>query len=951
MELSVGQKLYGFTVTRARKAEELSGTLYEMTHDKTGAQLCWMDNGEMNKLFSVAFKTLPEDDTGVFHILEHSVLCGSEKYPVKEPFVDLMKSSMNTFLNAITFSDKTMYPVSSRNEQDFLNLMGVYLDAVFAPNCIHDPNIFYQEGWHVELGEENALSYKGVVFNEMKGATAGLDRALYDGSQSIVFPDNCYRFESGGEPAAIPDLTYARYCETYKRFYHPSNARIYLDGTVPLDKTLAEINGYLSRYERSEETHEIPMQIPVARELTQHYEVAKGESKNKAALSLARILCPYTDKVKVLAARVLCSFLAETNESPLKKAILSAKLAENMDTMVWDGLQQPLFLLNIRNTEPEKEPAIRSTIRTTAESLLEKGLDKDALTACLNRLAFQIKEPQEPAGLMRNFDALASWLYGGDPMLYLCNDEAIEQLRQMVNNGGFDALLRELLLDESTLCVLHTLPSETLGEEKKQKEQTRLEALKAGWSEKDWAELRSLNDKLKAWQNTPDAPEQTATLPILSLEEIGEELEYTETLESRAAGVTVLYHPVPTNGIVHMKAYVSLADKSLEELRDLSLLKDLLGNLPTASHPETAMLQQQVRSLTGRMEFSMKAYAPAGENEGCKPVLAATCSVLEENLLPAAALMREILTETRFTDKESIRSILLKTYEEKKQNAIMYGHQLAFAEALAHVSAQGAVQEAFSGYSALQALRALTENFEERIPALTALYEDFVAHSVCRARMTFSLTASHPVETEPLLEGYPQGTAVPELGAYTADLPRKLGICIPAQVGFSSQGLGAGRSGSLRVTAQMLSLDYLWNVVRVQGGAYGAGLVNRGENVFTYSFRDPTPAKTLHAYAGMAEALEEYCAGKEALDKYIISTVAEPLRSPLEKGAQADEAWFSGLDRADAVRLREEILHTTKEKMLAWKPLLERLAKEGPLCLVGPKAALEDVEGLETREL
>lgn len=949
MELQVGTKLHGFTVERVRKVEELSGTLYEMRHDKTGAELCWMDNGELNKLFSVAFKTLPEDDTGVFHILEHSVLCGSEKYPVKEPFVDLMKSSMNTFLNAMTYPDKTVYPVSSRNEQDFLNLMSVYLDAVFAPNLLRNPNIFYQEGWHTEMDAEGNLSFKGVVFNEMKGATAGVDRALFAGAQAILFPDNCYRFESGGDPAAIPNLTYEQYCDTYRRFYHPSNARFFLDGSVPMDKTLAEINSYLDKFERNEEKHILPLQTPKAAELTQYYEVAPGEAENKAVISLAKLLCGFEDKKTASAASILCEYLTDTNESPLTKAIMEAGLAEDVDMGTLDEMAQVGFLLNVRNTSPEKEEAIRTTIRTTVEGLLEKELDKNALTACLNRTVFRLRDQQEPAGLIRALRSLGTWLYEGDPLEGMTMNDTVAELRDMVENGGFDALLRSMLLDEDTLCIIRTLPSETLGQEKVEKENARLAALKASWKEEDVAALKDMNEKLLAWQMTPDSPEQSACMPMLSLSEIGEEMEFTDTEASTVNGVTVLYHPVATNGIVHMNMYFALTDKTLPELTSLNLLGNLFSNLPTKSHPDTAALQQEIKSYIGRLSFGLIPTAPKGQSEKCCPMLTAICSVLEENLPKAMALVHEILTETDFSNKEIIHMLLLQAVEEQKQFAMMRGHNLAFTESTAHLSAANAVSEALSGLTAIKSTQALAKDFDNAIDGVIAQFEQVVNESICRTRMTLSFTADKPVAAEEIVSAYPAGTPVEKLAAYKTELPYKLGIAIPAQVGFSSQAALSPRSGVLKVAAQMLSLDHLWNVVRVQGGAYGAGLVSRGENLMTYSFRDPTPAKTIDAYASMAEVLEAYCNSDEAPDKYIISTAAEPLMAPAQKGAMADSQWFTGISREDALKDRRELLHTTKEQMRAFVPTLKALA-EGPVCLVGPQSALT-LPGLEIREL
>ena len=476
MNITTKTKISGFTVNRVRKNDELNGTLYEMSHDKTGAELCWLDNGEQNKLFSVAFKTLPEDSTGVFHILEHSVLCGSEKYPVKEPFVELLKSSMNTFLNAMTYPDKTVYPISSRNEKDFLNLTSVYLDAAFAPKILENPNIFYQEGIHIEYDAENPV-YKGVVFNEMKGAMSGVDDRIEQGINQLLFPDNCYRFNSGGDPAVIPDLTYEQFVETYNRFYHPSNARFFLDGDVPLEKTLEMINSYLEKYEKSSNLPVLAMQKPVADEGTAYYEIAAEEnSEKKAVLAFGKIIGTFKDKEKVFAAKVLCDVLADSNESPLKRAVLSSGIAEDMEMFVMDGIAQPYLLIIARNMKHSDSVNLCDIINKTAHQLVKDGLDKKSVLASINRFAFHSKQVSEPQGLYRATSALSSWLYGGDPMLYLEYDEAIEALKKMAETDGFEKLLKELLLDDNGKAVLHMLPSSTLGNEERKTEEKRIHA-------------------------------------------------------------------------------------------------------------------------------------------------------------------------------------------------------------------------------------------------------------------------------------------------------------------------------------------------------------------------------------------------------------------------------------------------------------------------------------------
>jgi len=957
MSLSAGQKLHGFTVTRVRQVAELSANLVEMSHDKTGAQLVWVDNGESNKLFSIAFKTLPEDSTGVFHILEHSVLCGSDKFPVKEPFVELLKSSMNTFLNAMTFPDKTMYPVSSRNDQDFMNLTEVYLDAVFAPAIRHNKNIFYQEGWHVEMENADATpTYKGVVFNEMKGAMSSVDEVIMEGMLAAAYPDTCYGFNSGGDPRVIPELTYEKYMSMYNRYYHPSNSRIWLDGAVPLDRVLTMIDEYLSRFERSDEKHVIAMQEPHACEKTQYYEVSEADgTENKAMLTLGKIIGTWQDVTRSYAADILADVLTGSNEAPLKRAVMSAGLCQDMHMEAESSIAQPGMMLTVKNIDPANAPAIRELIRKTCEELCEKGIDKTDLLASINRYEFRVREPNEPAGLMRNIMALNTWLHDGDPLTYLVYDEAFAELRAMVENGGFEKLLYELLVKEDDMVVLHTLPSTTLGEEMRAEEAAKLAEASAKWTEAEKAAVLDMNEKLHAWQQTPDSPEQLATLPVLDLSEVSPDPMLLPTEESEQDGVTVLYHKAAANGIVHLNYYFRLTDCTLKELTSLYGLGSLLGKLPTKKH-SAAELQQMVKLHLGRLNFSVECKEKAKCNDAAIPVLRVLCSVMADKVELAEDLIHEILTETDFTQVEKIREIVLQQAEHARQYCIGAGHVLALNAAGSHYSASGAVNEALNGYTSVKGGLDLAANFDARIADYVALAQAKLAAAVCKARLVLSVTANEPIDVAPILADYPAGTPVAPVAAYTTDVPMKRGIKIPAQIGYGVLACDLGREWdeSGRVAANILSLGYLWNVIRVQGGAYGCGLRLGPNAAAAYSFRDPTPARSLQMYRGAADFLREFVASGERIDKFVISTIAEtePLASPRDEGAIADGRWFAGRTEADLRQQRAEMLATDGEKLLSWCAALERMAADGAVCVVAHEEALKacEAEGIEIAE-
>lgn len=950
MNLNETAARHGFCVDRVRESKELGGQLVEMHHEKTGAQLAWVDNGEVNKTFCVAFKTLPEDSTGVFHILEHSVLCGSAKYPVREPFVELLKSSMYTFLNAMTFPDKTIYPVSSRNEQDFLNLTEVYLDAVFAPRILQDPNIFYQEGWHIELDENGAPLYKGVVFNEMKGAMSDVDEQIYQKTLDVLFPDNCYGCNSGGDPKHIPDLTYEQFLRMYRRYYHPSNARIYLDGAIPLDKVLTLAEEYLNGFDRLDEKHEIPMQKPFAAEAEQAYEIgAEEDTADKTMLTLAKIVAPWSDIPRVVATTVLFDVLTGSNDAPLKKALLASGKCQDVSMTLDNSVAQPYMMLTLRNIADGSEQELRQMIRDTVQQLVKTGLDKDALTASINSSEFSARQPGEPSGLLRCIHSLDSWLYGGDPMQPLLSEERYQKLREMAAGDGFDRLMAELLLDESTMSIIRTVPSHAQGDELRTEETARLQAIQASWTDADKEALRVQNEKLSAWQQTPDTAEQLATLPVLSLDEISADPLLIPAAEAQCGAAKVITHDLPMNGITIMHWYISLTDFTLDELKRLSILPELLGKLPTKRHDSLSLFQAIKRDI-GKLTFQLRVMSRCAEM--ATPVLDVSCSVLDANVDKAAALVREILTETCFDDKARVQTLILQLSEMAKQKVISDGHRMAMYAASATMSAASAAREALNGLSACMVQKALPEDFDAQYADFLALCERFSKDSAVQSRITFSLSTNKALDPAAILSAYPVGTPIPDAAPYVSDLPAKCAYRIPSQISFASLGYDYRRAGKVysgiaRVMSNILSLSYLWNEVRVQGGAYGAGL-NTSETgrMVTYSYRDPSPARTLGINRSMSKGLRDFVAGDERIDKYIISTVGES-EPPLGSENQilvSDENLLCGITPEDLCRERAEMLSTTKEALLKWCGVLDQMAQDGGVCVIGHDGAIAACE-------
>lgn len=951
-------RLHGFTVTRVRDIAEIEGQLVEMTHDKTGARLVWADNGEENKLFSVGFRTLPEDSTGVFHILEHSVLCGSDKFPVREPFVELLKTSMNTFLNAMTYPDKTLYPVSSRIKQDYLNLMEVYLDAVFRPAILTNPNIFYQEGWHIDTNEGEP-AYKGVVFNEMKGSMSDIDQLAERTMGKMLFPDNCYGYNSGGDPDTIVDLTYEKFIETYRKFYHPSNSYFYLDGDIPLDETLGMIDSYIGGLDRLEDLPQIAVQEPVVTRRSMPFDA--GDENDKGVVACGRIIGSWEDRDEMLALSVVLEQLADSNESPLKRAVLSTGLAEDMEVYVSDGVAQPYLMMIFRGVA-DAEADAGKLIDTTCEAVnkaVSEGISARDLEASINQLDFRFRQYPEPQGLYRANAVFSSWLYGGDPAIYLTTGEAIANLRDMAAKDGFSGITKDLLGDKDAYSVLTLIPDAGYGEKEAKAEAEYVKATVDAMGEKEIEALEKLNSDLLEWQQTPDSEEAVAKIPRLALSDISPEPEFFPTEMMKAGENEVLFHKIPSNGIVNISAYFPVTGLSLEELPAAALITEFYKDLPTENYDVLA-LQNELRMHVGSMAFGLDILAADDTIKECTPCIRARAAVLEKKLPEAERLMTEILLHTRFDDKALMRELIKQIDEDGKRAAVSGGHRLALYEARSHWSARDAVAEAVNGYSFIQYMHKMSEASDEELDAFTAFAKDTIGTCVNRDNLILSETASEYADLAGLISDLPEGKDQPQRAHYESDLPEHMGIQIPAAVSFSVTACdmtasGLKMNGSMSVAANIIGLDFLWNAIRVQGGAYGTSMTaGRTGSMFCYTYRDPNPSRSLGIMKTLPDYIEEFASDSDAdIDGYIISTISstEPLLSPAAKGRAADDFVFSGFTDEDRVRFRKEMLDTKPEDLLAQKEALRLLAESGCTCVVGPKNALADCEGLELFDL
>ena len=927
--------------------------MYQLRHEKTGLELVWIKRDEENKTFGIGFQTIPDDSTGVFHILEHSVLCGSDRYPVKEPFVELLKNSMNTFLNAMTFPDKTVYPISSRNDKDFLNLTRVYLDAVFHPMIYSKPEIFYQEGWHHELDGEGRPGYKGVVYNEMRGAYADVDNLAEKTAMSALFPDMSYRFDSGGDPACIPDLTYEAFLARHKRCYSPSNAYVFLDGDVDIDAVLTILDEeYLAGFERGERIAFPALQAPVKSPAqTVEYELSAGEDpENKYRLVYGSVAGRFDEREKLTAVQVLCDVLCGDNQAPLRRVILDDGLAESVNMMLWDGTAQPWLKLEVRNFRGVDLQKAESAIFTELERIEHVGVDRVRLDAALSNLEFQLRERDYgswPQGLMFGLNVLDSWMRGGAPELNLEVGTLFESLRAKIDEGYFEALIRELLLDMPHSCKVLLVPSHKAGEARRKAESDRLEREAASWSEADRAAVRERQEKLAEWQSGEDSPEALATLPHLELSDVKPEPEKLPSELVTVSGIKTLRHAVPSGGIAYVSLYFDVTGLSEDELSALSLMARLLGKLDTSAHT-AAELSNRTRALCGNLSFYLTSHESSARPGEYTVQLTAGFSALENKVDDAAAHVSEILTETRFDNEQAVLDILRQYCMQLFQSFVMSGSNLAIGRVAAQVTAGAVATEHIGGFAFYQWLRDHESNWDWDAlrPQLVSLY----GRCIDRSRMLVSVTNIRPETFDGTISALV--SAVPErngTGFNSVIVPHptaREGIEIPADVSFAALGghYEGAYSGVWQLANRIVSYGWLWNAIRVQGGAYGCGMVAR-ESGFTgcYSYRDPTAGRSLEKYLESPDFLRGFVQGGNDLTGFIIGAISdsEPLLTAYTRGLNADIMYLRGQTWEDLCARRRELLNARGVDLLPVADALESALRSGGVCVIGPRAQLE----------
>lgn len=949
-ELAIGSTHGDFEVTGIEELRELSGYAYVLRHKPSGGRLMWLACADTNRSFAIGFKTPPADDTGVFHILEHSVLCGSERFPVKEPFVTLLKTSMQTFLNAMTFPDKTVYPVSSTNVTDFENLMDVYLDAVLHPAIYERPRIFEQEGWHLELeGPDAPLTYNGVVLNEMKGATSDPDDVLFSEVSRALFPDTAYRFESGGNPRAIPMLSYEGFLDNHRRHYNLANSYTILYGDLDIERELAFIGARFATVEQrtDKDPNPLELQAPVAAP-TRRIEMATAPEN--ASVALAYVIGSSSQRERVLACDVLLDALCGSNEAPLKRRVLDAGLGDDFSAMLLDSSLQPQVMLILKGARAGAAEKFRALVEDTCAELAN-GIPTDKLRASLAQAEFNLREGEFGIadGVAYSITALTSWLYDDDdPVSYLHYEDEIAHMKDGLTDGYFERLLRELVSENPHSALVDLVP---VAEGDSAEEAAELARIREGMSAADLQQVMDEMAALRAEQERADAPEDIAKLPRLSVADI-DDAAPEPAYAREQAGLPYLAHEIDTHGIAYAYHYFDLNGIAFDELPYAGILTSLLGKLDTAVHTASE-LDTLVEENLGMLSFFTETYTPDDDTASIRPLLVVSASALAEKIDALAELPREVWGTTLFSDTERIRAILQQRRIGQEQVYLNSGHSAALGRALTYFSRGALVADMLGGVSSYLFLKDLLASWDERKDALceklasligrifrtdTAIIS-FTGSSEMRARfqeLAGTLGLAGDGGARRILE-----TPEPRVANEAFIMPSN--VVYVCETGPASEHDKVSH-GSWTVATRALDFDYLWNEVRVKGGAYGVGFRRNANGIMQFwSYRDPGVDGTLARYEAAPAWLSAWDPEQAELEGYIVSAVAghdAPLK-PRALARRQDSDFFRGRAPEWRSEVRSQMLAATADDIRALAAPLADVAPARGICVFGSREAIE----------
>lgn len=916
--MEIGEKIYGFEVKEKKYVREVEGDIIQMEHLSTGAQVVVIDNQDVKKSFLVGFRTIPKDSTGVFHILEHSVLNGSRRYPDKTMFVNLMKHSMAEFVNAITYPDHTVYPFCTENEKDFMNLTDVYLNAVFCPNVLTDKEIFEQEGWHFQCEDGKAPEINGVVYNEMKGVFSSLDSILEDEMSKAMFPETAYRFVSGGFPDTIPALSYEEFLEYYRTFYNASNCCIVLYGKMNTEQLFEYIDKvYLGKMKRSEPAKPVMLQKPVKGIRNKLYDKEKFGDQGVFA-SCTYSLGDFDNRERMNAVYILMQAIMGEDEAPMKKGLIQSLGIPEIQYFIMDGIRQPYLAVKIKNTDKETAGRLKTVITEQADRLCREGIGEEVLVSAINRLEFWMREKGggQPEGIEYVLDIAGGWAQGIGPCEMIEFEETYRKMRTLVKEGYFESLLREVLLENDHEAEVSLEPLEK-AEEKRQTE------------------------------------EETEDLPGLSADDLLHKKEEPLTRAEEESGITYLKQEIPSKGVAYQSCYFDISDLEPEKVPYAKLLSELLGDLPTRKHSLEELVIEKNMWL-GNVRAYLEAYTNTDDIRHVRLKFVMDISCLEQNLLRAVKLGEELLYDTILEHPEIILKRIRQSRMELERGFVTSGNSYASGRAAAHYMPEGAARERYNGIHYYQFLGKLLKNFDaDQGQMIRELKE--IQEKLCRKSnlvMSFTGTEKAYGDFRQLIaaSGFCGSAREREPGWYQDKLlPGKSeAFIIPSEVSYVALGGIGEYTGEDYLLGRMVSFDYLWAKIRAEGGAYGCQMSVLPNQSWTMSsYRDPNVKRTIETFRNTSSWLKDLELGEQELLNYKIGAVAGYDRTPKTYvQAKRMDSWYLRQEEPQVrAKVREGLLKASEEDLKNRRQAMESFAGEGTVCVLGNRAKIEEAAG------
>ncbi len=956
-----------YEILDEHRVEDVQSDGFILRHKKSGARIAILSNNDDNKVFYIGFRTPPEDETGVPHIIEHTTLCGSKKFPVKDPFIELAKGSLNTFLNAMTYPDKTVYPVASCNDQDFKNLMDVYLDAVFNPNITKYEEIFKQEGWHYELtGKDDELKINGVVYNEMKGAYSSPDEVLSSQIYRSLFPDNTYSKDSGGNPEYIPKLTYEAYLDFYHKYYHPSNSYIYLYGDMDVVERLEWLDKeYLSLYDYKKVNSEINKQpaFDEIKNVEAQYSITMDDSQeNKTYLSYNRVVGDSLDEMLYQAFDVLDYALVSSPGAPVKQALIDAGIGDDVYGSYDAGILQPVFSFVAKNANASQADEFESIIENTLKEVVKTGINKEALLAGINSSEFKFREAdfgQLPKGLLFGLNCLDSWLFDDmKPFIHLECLGTFAKLRKAVDTDYFEKLIQEYLLDNTHGSSVTVKPKRGLGNEREEVLAKELSDYKASLSDEEIKKLIEDTEHLKKYQEEPSSDEDLRKLPMLTRADMKKNAMPFSNIEDELLDVKVVRHDIESNGIDYISFLFDAGDFAQSELGYLGFFTNALGLVSTEKYSYTD-LANATNIYTGGISTGTASHPDIKDRNNFVFKLEVKLKVLEKNLDKALELMEQMLLSSDFTDTKRLGELVAQIKARLQANLSSSGHLVAAMRSMSSFSRYALYQDELKGVAFYRSICRIEKELSESPKSVSDKLAAIAKKLFARNRMLISFTGNN--------EAY--GNAKPSLEKVIAGFDKMSAIGNQAEVHFNTAKEafidasqiqyvaktgdficeGYEYTGALRLLRIILSYDYLWINVRVKGGAYGCmnTFLRSGESYFV-SYRDPNLSDTLDVYDRIPEYIKNFSPDERDMTKYIIGTFSalDTPMNPEAKGSRSLSAYLEGITYEQIQKERNEILNAQPEDIRRLADLVEAVLKKDSICVIGNENMIKESAGL-----